>query len=134
MGLIYLDSCLVIYAFEDDARWGLPVKAAMAAAAPSEFAISPLVRFECLVGPMRSGNLQLQRHYEEGLRQFRQLAMPDAVYVLGATLRARHGLKPPDALHLATAQWHRCDALWTHDTRLGRAAHGLAMDILHAAL
>ena len=133
MGLIYLDSCLVIYALEDAAPWGRQVKAAMARQVSDQFAISPLVHFECLVGPMRSGNLQLQRHYEEGLRQFRQLAMPDDVYVMAAALRARFGLKPPDALHLATAQFHRCEALWTNDTRLSKAAHGLAQDILHAS-
>lgn len=133
MGLIYLDACLLIYVFEDDALPGQRVRAAMARHAADRFAISPLAKFECLVGPMRSGNLLLQRHYQEGLRQFRLLAMPDEVYTLGAELRARFGLKPADALHLATAQFHRCDALWTNDTRLAKAAHGLAKDMLHAS-
>ncbi|HUW97282.1 MAG TPA: PIN domain-containing protein [Acidiferrobacter sp.] len=48
-----------------------------------------------------------------GLNQFNQLHMPEDVYLLAATIRARFGLKPPDALHLATAQYHR-EILWTN--------------------
>jgi predicted nucleic acid-binding protein len=33
-------------------------------------------------------------------------------------------------LHLATAQHHRCEALWTNDERLDQASHGLARMIL----
>jgi hypothetical protein len=36
-------------------------------------------------------------------------------------------------LHLATAQHHRCDALWTNDDRLLQASHGLARNILAEA-
>lgn len=132
MGLIYLDACLLIYAFEDHPLHGGRIKAALAQESPERFAISPLVKFECLIAPMRSGNLLLQRYYEEGFEQFQQLHMPEDVFLLGAALRARFGLKSPDALHLATAQYHRCDALWTHDTRLNKAAHGLARDVIHA--
>ena len=50
-----------------------------------------------------------------------------------AMLRARWGLKTPDAVHLACAQHHGCDALWTNDDRLARASHGMASDVLGAA-
>jgi predicted nucleic acid-binding protein len=59
--------------------------------------------------------------------------MPDEVYFEAAQLRARFGLKTPDALHLATAQHHRCDALWTNDDRLAQVSHGLARNILGEA-
>ena len=58
------------------------------------------------------------------------LAMPEAVYRNGAILRARFGLRTPDALHLACAQHHGCQALWTNDERLTRAGLGLAKNIL----
>jgi hypothetical protein len=32
--------------------------------------------------------------------------------------------------HLATAQFHNCEALWTHDARLATASHGLAVNVL----
>jgi predicted nucleic acid-binding protein len=52
------------------------------------------------------------------------------MYLQAAQLRARFGLKTPDALHLACAQHHGCDALWTNDGRLAQASHGLAQNIL----
>ena len=132
MGLIYLDSCLVIYAFENHPQWGQPVRAALAREPQARFAISPLVTLECLVAPMRSGNLTLQRYYEQGLQQFQILPMPESVYAQAAVLRARWGLKTPDALHLSTAVTHGCTALWTADDRLQRAAQGLAVNVLPA--
>ncbi len=130
MGLIYLDTCLLIYAFERHPLYGERVLKALAAEPADRFAISPLVHFECLVAPMRDGNLVLQRYYEEGLAQFAQLPVTEDVFRQGAMLRARFGLKTPDALHLAAAQHHGCDALWTNDDRLAKAAHGLALNLL----
>jgi predicted nucleic acid-binding protein len=130
VGLIYLDTCLLVYAFEQHPIFGARTRVALAAEASTRFAISPLVKFECLVGPMRSGNLVLQRYYEKGLEHFIQLPMPEPVFLSGAQLRARFSLKTPDALHLAIAQYHGCTALWTNDNRLQKAAHGLAINVL----
>lgn len=130
MGLIYLDSCLVIYAFENDALFGERTRQVLSREPAGRFAISPLVRFECLVGPMRSGNPILRRYYEEGLARFVQLPLSDPVFVLGAELRARFGLRTPDALHLAAAQHHGCDALWTNDERFAASSRGLATNVL----
>ena len=127
--MIYLDSCVLIYLFESHPVLGPRVQEALFAHPKSHFAISPLVKFECLVGPIRSGNLQLQQYYEEGFGQFQQLPISEKAFLLAATIRGRFGLKPPDALHLAIAQIHCCDALWTNDSRLDQAAHGLARDI-----
>ena len=130
MGLIYVDACLLIYAFEDHPRHGARVRRRLAAAPPDTLAISPLVQLECLVGPMKTGNLVLQRYYEEGLRQLVSLPLPEAVFLQAARARAQFGLKTPDAIHLAAAQHHRCAALWTNDDRLAQAAHGLAVNVL----
>jgi predicted nucleic acid-binding protein len=130
VGLIYLDSCLVIYAFENDPVFGERARLALAREPARRFAISPLVDFECLVGPIRSGNSILRRYYEEGLAGFVRLPLPAAVFVLGAELRARFGLRTPDALHLAAAQHHRCEALWTNDERLAASSRGLATNVL----
>ena len=73
----------------------------------------------------------MQRNDEEGLAQFQLLDMPEQVYLLAAALHARFSLKTPDALHLATAQFHGCQALWTNDDRLASAACGLAVNMLH---
>jgi predicted nucleic acid-binding protein len=130
VGLIYLDACLVIYLIERHARWGDPVAHAMAQAGDARFAVSPLVKCECLVGPIKRGDPVLREAYVELFDQLVSLAMPEPVYLQAADLRARFGLRTPDALHLACAQHHRCDALWTNDDRLTRASHGLARNVL----
>ncbi len=130
MGLIYLDSCLLIYAIENHPVWFTPVRDALARQPEQQFAISPLVKVECLVKPIRQGDLALQQRYQAGMTQFAQLALTEAVFLQAAQLRARFNLKTPDALHLACAQHHGCTALWTNDDRLAQAAHGLARNVL----
>jgi len=55
--------------------------------------------------------------------------MLDADFIQAAQLRARFGFRTPDALHLACAQRHQCEALWTNDARLHSDSLGLALDI-----
>lgn len=129
MGLINLDACVVIYAFERHPRFGERVSAAMRAEDGKRFAVSPLVKLECLVGPIRDANLALQRYYEEGLASFVQLPMPEDVFIQAAELRGRSGLRTADALHVAAAQHHACDALWTNDERLAKVSRGLAVNV-----
>ena len=128
--MIYLDACLVIYLVERHARWGERVAEAIAATAESRFGISPLVKLECLVGPIKRADPVLHRAYADLFDRLATLALPEPVYLQAAELRARFGLRTPDALHLACAQHHRCDALWTNDERLTQASHGLARNIL----
>ena len=130
MGLIYLDACLVIYLAERDPRRARPVADAMAKSKNARFGISPLVKLECLVGPIKRADPVLQQGYAQLFEAFITLSMPESVYVQAAQLRALAGLKTPDALHLACAQHHRCEALWTNDDRLTQASHGLARRIL----
>ena len=55
-------------------------------------------------------------------RRLQWAAMDRAVFEIATRLRADHGLKTPDALHLASALHAGCDEFWTHDQRLQRAA------------
>jgi uncharacterized protein len=130
MGLIYLDSCLVIYAVENHPQMAARVQAAMAKRPAESFAISPLATLECLVKPLKADDLGLVRRYESGFAEMEMLALADSVYRDAARLRARFNLKTPDALHLACAQHHGCAALWTNDNRLALAGHGLAVNVL----
>ena len=99
-------------------------------AGQSRFAISPLVKCQCLVASIKRGDPVLERAYTELFGVFVSLAMPEPVYLQAALLRARFSLRTPDALHLACAQHHRCEALWTNDDRLAQASHGLARNVL----
>jgi predicted nucleic acid-binding protein len=133
MGLIYFDACLLIYLIESHIRWGEPLARAMRAASDARFAVSPLVKCECLVGPIKRGDPVLERAYIASFDRFAMLAMPEPVYLQAAQLRARFGLRTPDALHLACAQYHECAALWTNDDRLAQAPHGLSLNILRTS-
>ncbi len=130
--MIYLDACIVIYAVEDDSARGARVRQRLADAGDEVVAISPLVMLECLVGPLRDDNLMLADHYHRAFEQFRVLDGGVAQHVRAAELRARHGLRTPDALHLAIAQLAGCTELWTNDSRLAAASHGLAVDVTAA--
>lgn len=127
--MIYLDSCILIYALEDQTDRGAAVRARLARTS-EPIAISPLVMLECLVGPQRNGDLALEDHYTRAFARFELLNLGVAEFLRASQLRARHGLRTPDALHLAAAQLSGCRQLWTNDTRLTSAAPALAADVV----
>lgn len=128
--MIYLDSCILIYAVEDESSRGSTVRQRLAEAHSAEIAISHLVIMECLVGPLKSADLTLHDHYVRAFAQFRVLELGRDEFLRAAQLRARQGLKTPDALHLATVQLSGCEELWTNDERLAEAAGGLAVNVV----
>ena len=67
--------------------------AACAGQASAVLGISPPVKFECMVGPVKRGDPVLERAYVDVFELFVPLAMPDPVYLHAAQLRARFGLK-----------------------------------------
>ena len=78
---------------------------------------------EVLVHPFSQGNTQLRDAYRRLLlnsRDFSTLAIDAAIAERAAELRARHGLRTPDALQLATALRSNCTAFLTNDIRLQR--------------
>ncbi|MGZ8933258.1 MAG: type II toxin-antitoxin system VapC family toxin [Methylobacter sp.] len=130
MESIYLDSCLVIYFVEEHPRFGPAISQAIDANANMRFCISPLVELECLVMPMRQGNQALIDRYEMFFQDYVCLEINADIYREAAALRARHGLKTPDALHLSTAQSHGCTGFWTNDERLHTIAGRLVVNVL----
>jgi predicted nucleic acid-binding protein len=126
--LIYLDSCAVIYLVEEHPLFGPMVRAALAGHAEHSFAISPLVRLECLVKPLREPDLGLVAVYQAAFPRFVNLKASDDAFEDAARLRATHGLRTPDALNLAIARAGGCTALWTNDDRFAKAAPEFALD------
>jgi len=127
--MTYLDSCVVIYAVEEKGRLSDRARAALEASYTEGFAISPLVKLECLVLPFKLGDRDLEDRFLKIFDDFEALDLPEAVYLHASMLRARFRLKTPDALHLACAQHHGCDALLTNDNRLDRASDGMARNV-----
>ncbi|MGN7970651.1 type II toxin-antitoxin system VapC family toxin [Microbacterium sp. 22296] len=128
--MIYVDSCLVIYAVERDDDIGARTRAALAGA-DGPLATSPLVMLEALVKPMRDADARAQSTMWSAFDAFELLPVEPDAYLDAALLRARHrGLQTADALHLAVARQAGCTAFWTNDSRLETASGGLAVDIV----
>lgn len=129
--MIYLDACILISALEDRGETGDRVRQALART-EDRIAASPLVLHECLVKPLRDGDLETRSRFLSAYERMVHLELDDTVFLHAAELRARHGLKTPDALHLAAAQLAGCRELWTNDARLAAASRGLAVDVVSA--
>lgn len=125
----YVDRCLFIYWVERAAPQTEAAQRWLEGNADASLCISPLVRMEILVKPMRLQQLALIEAYETLLEAQIWLTINDRIFARALDLRSRFGLKTPDALHLATAQQHGCDELWTNDNRLKSAAGSMAVNV-----
>lgn len=121
----YLDTSVVIDALDPTSVFHTKIVAALAPFTPRAFALSDLVRMECLVRPIRDNDTAQIAALNAFFRRAIVLAMPPAVFDQAARLRADHALKTPDALHLATALHHGCGEFWTNDRDLAKKSVGL---------
>ncbi len=124
--IVFLDTCPVIYFVEQPPIWGPKASARLAVlrAAGEQLAVSDLVRMECLVGPLKSGDAAVLASYQAFFTApgVQVLPITAAVCDRAASIRATHGFKPLDSLHLATAVEHGCRLFLTNDARLSRFA------------
>ena len=127
--MIYLDSCLLIYLVEGDPVFSTTVERAMTSHSEESFAISPLVEMECLVGALKADDTTRENVFRRLFGSFISLPVTREAFEEAATIRARYGLKTPDALHLAIARQSKCSSLWTNDERFAKAAPGFVVDL-----
>lgn len=127
--MIYLDSCVVIFAVEDETSQGEFIRQQLANLGDEEVMITPLVTMECVTGPLKNEDMVLHDHYLRALSHFEKRELGEEQFLRAASLRVKHGLKTPDALHLAAAQMYGCRELWTRDSKLVSAAPGYAKDL-----
>ncbi len=130
----YVDACLFIYWLEGAGPVAEAAVRWLENQPGASMCVSPLVRLEVLVKPLRVGNQTLVRSYEALLAKQEWLSMNDDIFARALDLRAKHGLKTPDALHLASALHHGCTELWTNDDRLKVAAGALAVNVIAQAV
>jgi predicted nucleic acid-binding protein len=127
---IYLDASPVMYYVEGTAPFAALVAARINA--PGEVLVaSDLTRLETLVLPVRVGDAQRVRDFEDFFAQRVAEMVPftRAVFDRALDIRVRENFRVPDALHLAAAVEARCDLFLTNDAQLRRFA-GIAVEVV----
>ena len=87
------------------------------------FITSTITLLEVLVQPMRLGKEDVAARYRHLLTESKSIEvieLTNAIATKAALLRARHNLKTPDSIQIATAIEHRADYFLTNDHRLTR--------------
>ena len=134
MSRIYLDSCIVIYFVEKHPEFAAAIEGRISSLSETDtLCYSPLTRMECLVKPLRVADDELRDNFELFFGEQEMLEITGSVFDMAAQLRAEFSsLKTPDALHLATTQYYRCDEFWTNDSRLDAVDPSIVKSILPA--
>ena len=116
---LYLDAAPVIYMVEQVAPYAAAVEARLSGAELIQV-ISDLTRMECRVKPLRDGNSDLLKDYdnyfEGAIAEI--VALSREVMDRATAIRAQYGFKTPDAIHLAAAVISGCHVYFTNDHRL----------------
>jgi predicted nucleic acid-binding protein len=114
---VLVDTAPLIYLLGGHARF-LPLFLGLFeadAAGELHIAISTITLAEVLTGPLRGGHDALALRYEKALANYTVVPVSSTIAALAARMRARYGLKLPDAIQLATALELEAAALVTHD-------------------
>jgi predicted nucleic acid-binding protein len=132
---IALDTMIFIYAFEEHPVYVSILRAFFSALEKGdvEAVTSTVTIAECLAQPYRKRNFALAAQYMVLFRNFPHLSvMPvtDGIAERAAFLRARHNIKTPDALQLATGLLSGSRFFLTNDETLStvRDIHVLILD------
>lgn len=128
---VYLDTCCVIYLLEDVPPFSQQIRKHLPNNIDVILCVSPLVRLESLAKPPIDSDAELMTDYEFFLADQQWLTIGNAEFDRALTLRTRHKIKTPDALHLAKAMQHGCTEFRTNDERLYQAAAGMAVNIFY---
>jgi predicted nucleic acid-binding protein len=124
---IYADACIIVYLVESRAPLSRIAERAidrLGGKPGSALVTSALSRLECRVGPLRGNDQPTLRLFDDFFRSGDLEVVPIAGAVVdrATDLRAHHGFKTPDAIHLATAIEAHADVFLTGDARLARCS------------
>ena len=120
---LFLDTAPLIYFIEKNRRYHDIIKPVISQidALETEGLSSTITLLEVLVHPLRDGNKKLANMYKAILLTSNGLVTHEISHAISeraALLRAKHGLKTPDAIQLATATQHKADYFLTNDPAL----------------
>jgi predicted nucleic acid-binding protein len=131
--LVYSDSVILIYWLDQVGPLHLRAENRMLAllVAGDRIAVSDLTRLECRVGPLKRRDPAILSVFDAFFArpEVQVVSLGRPVFDRAAQLRADHGFKTPDALHLAAAVEAGCDRFLTNDTRLARCPD-IAVEVL----
>jgi predicted nucleic acid-binding protein len=134
-GVAGIDSSIFIYHLEAHPRYSLLTKAALSSMEAGEWrgVTSMIALMEVTVHPWRLEREDVARQYEFLLVHFPNLIIVpidrDAARV-AAQLRARFGLRPPDAFQVAASLVYGAKAFLTNDRRLSSIQKMLEIIVL----
>jgi len=134
--IVALDACSVIYLVEGGTPLGESTRKRVRELLAERTALalcSRLAWLECLVVPIRTKDEALVQRYQAFFRRrrVRVAGISTAVVERATALRAHHGFKTPDAVHLATAIDRGADLFLTGDQRLA-GCPGLRVEVVAA--
>jgi len=128
-----VDANVVIRLVEGDAVTRAPLESRLAASlgVPNSLVTSRLSRLECRSKPLRSGDVATLAQFDlffAGVELLVFEVSPDVIE-RATELRAKYGLKTPDALHYATALEAGASVYLTGDRTLSRCTE-LTVELL----
>jgi len=134
MSRIYLDACSIIYLVEAESPFHAVVVRRLLqyqTNPASRLLTSRLSCLECRTRPIRENDRRLLASYEKFFGANRMLIVEITAEIVesATTLRARHGFKTPDAIHLASAIEEKADVFLTGDSSLARCPD-IAVEVL----
>jgi predicted nucleic acid-binding protein len=108
--VVGLDTAPLIYFIEENSTYLPYVRPFFEAVDHGEFRVttSVLTLTEVLVHPMRQGDHELAEQYRRILLRASQITIvpvSETIAEEAAQMRARHGLRTPDAIQIATCYW-----------------------------
>jgi predicted nucleic acid-binding protein len=127
---LYLDTAPVIYTVENVPIYAQAVDNRLAIPGIVRVA-SDLTRMECRLKPLRDGNMDLLKDFDDYFMEIVSgiISLSREVMDRATEIRARHEFKTPDAIHLAAACVSKCDVFFTNDHRLDRF-EGISVEVI----
>lgn len=120
---LFLDTAPLIYFIEKNRRYHDIIRPVISQidSLETKGITSTITLLEVLVHPLRTGNRKLANEYKAILLSATGLVtyeISHAISERAALFRAKHGLKTPDAIQLATATYHKANYFLTNDPAL----------------
>jgi predicted nucleic acid-binding protein len=121
--IVFLDTAPLIYFIEGNSQYQeiLSKLFALNDTAGFSFITSSITLLEVLVKPIKDGKFEIAQQYRDMLTKASGIDILDVTTAIAegaAKLRARHNLRTPDAIQLATSIESRSDYFLTNDMHM----------------